>query len=61
MVDVHRSLLVILRLIHSSGFNETEAIDAIFVIRKNIVDAFHAIAVGVEQTCVDVPDTEKVI
>ncbi|KAL6724474.1 hypothetical protein Aduo_019361 [Ancylostoma duodenale] len=48
-----------MRLIHSAGFNETEAIDAIFIIRKNIVDAFHAIAVGVEQTSVDVPEGEK--
>ncbi|KIH59727.1 hypothetical protein ANCDUO_10030 [Ancylostoma duodenale] len=48
------------RLIHSAGFNETEAIDAIFIIRKNIVDAFHAIAVGVEQTSVDVPEGEKI-
>ncbi|RCN39511.1 g-protein alpha subunit [Ancylostoma caninum] len=48
-----------MRLIHSAGFNETETIDAIFIIRKNIVDAFHAIAVGVEQTSVDVPEGEK--
>ncbi|KHJ95937.1 g-protein alpha subunit [Oesophagostomum dentatum] len=48
-----------MRLIHSAGFNETEAIDAIFVIRKNIVDAFHAIAVGVEQTNIDIPEGEK--
>ncbi|CAJ0608879.1 unnamed protein product [Cylicocyclus nassatus] len=48
-----------MRLIHSAGFNETEAIDAIFVIRKNLVDAFHAIAVGVEQTTVDIPEGEK--
>ncbi|WKY15274.1 hypothetical protein Q1695_000619 [Nippostrongylus brasiliensis] len=48
-----------MRLIHSSGFNETEAIDAIFVIRKNIVDAFHAIAVGVEQSSEEIPINEK--
>ncbi|XGW35438.1 hypothetical protein V3C99_019006 [Haemonchus contortus] len=50
-----------MRLIHSEGFNETEAIDAIFVIRKNIVDAFHAIAVGVEQTSIEIPEKEKII
>ncbi|KAK5981973.1 Guanine nucleotide-binding protein alpha-5 subunit [Trichostrongylus colubriformis] len=48
-----------MRLIHAAGFNETEAIDAIFVIRKNIVDSFHAIAVGIEQTNVDIPEKEK--
>ncbi|KAK6759428.1 hypothetical protein RB195_021175 [Necator americanus] len=50
-----------MRLIHSAGFNETEAIDAIFVIRKNIVDAFNSIAVGVEETSMNIPEGEKSI